>query len=648
MVEMLGDPANASNHRVRFVLHAPSLDYPIAVPFAPADQMSGERIMNEIQRVLNSNQNFDIGTGIHINFLTVSIPAMGTSSTAGGLKHRKIIGLNEWAKNKSSIITIRVGGNNCLMAAIAIGRALICDKKLGYHRETLQKKLMYELAFELDSAGVLTRINTDCQATSGSGKLTVNDLDHIGAYMPTYCIAMYDANCEGDVVHIVNPNAENHIDLLYDDGAHHVDVITSMKAIFQVNFYCCKCHSGHRTRSHLCPASCCVLCYHPECLNTLLYTNEEPTRCPTCHLRLKTTQCIDSHIGAICATYSYCIDCGITYKKEYGCSHVCGYTRCKTCQVQYPTNTHNNAVHPAQTPSKHECFIVIPPLGGCKTRKRCRPNDVDAVQDNDASLYDTYQGSLASEDADDDVTGDSTGSTRARGIKDSNIFAFDIETDQSDDGNHRPNLLVMEPLAPANAEPTFFSGYNCIDAFCREILVDKHNAKIKQLFFAHFGSGFDFLPILRWLYDNKKFLPKLIISGNKILSMTVGHKRFLDSFLFIPIPISAFSKTFDIKEHKKGHFPHLLSTPSNQSLIGESGWFPEKELFGITRMNFKSVEEFSKWHEHQSCLYARDRLQYSFAKELRGYCLSDVRVLKHGILTFRALIQKLTGSTRST
>jgi hypothetical protein len=636
MVEMLGAPGAAANHRVRFVLHAPSLDYPIAVPFAPSDQMSGSRIMDEIQRVLNSNQHFEIGDGIHINFLSVSLPSMGTFSAAGGVKRRKIIGLNEWTKSKRTIITTRVDGNKFLLAALAVGRALARGEKHRYSQEELQKKLMLELTVELERAGVSS--THDPQVTVSNEKLTIDDLDRFGTYLTSFCIALYDANFLRSIVHVVNPNAEQHIDLLYDGLAQHVDAIRSMKAVFQVNFYCYKCHRGHKTQAHLCIASCCVLCRQPGCLNTLLYTCQEPTRCPACRFTLKTNECLTSHTDSACSTYTYCVECCLTYKKEYGYRHVCGHTRCRTCQVTYPIGTHSGSSDP---PREHECFIVIPGAGG-KTRKRCRPGEeLTAATEGDD---DDDQASITTAAEEDTMDFGVDESQNTRGVNDSHIFAFDIETDQSDDGNHKPNLLIMEPLAPLNAEPTVFTGYDCIKSFCEQILVDKDNAKLKQLFFAHFGSGFDFLPILRWLYDYQKFLPDLIVTGNKIISMTIGNKRFLDSFLFIPIPLSAFSKTFDIKEHKKGHFPHLLSTPENQTLIGEPGWFPEKNLFGVTRMSFKNMKEFNKWHDEQSGAYAIDRnLQYNFAKELQGYCLSDVRVLKHGILTFRALIQKLTG-----
>ena len=43
--------------------------------------------------------------------------------------------------------------------------------------------------------------------------------------------------------------------------------------------------------------------------------------------------------------------------------------------------------------------------------------------------------------------------------------------------------------------------------------------------------------------------------------MRVGNKRFIDSYLFIPIPLANFTKTFGLKELRKGFFPHYLTSP---------------------------------------------------------------------------------------
>ena len=50
----------ADNDLVRFVLQSRSLDYPISLPFMPRHELNAKRIMGEVQRVLQSNEEVDL------------------------------------------------------------------------------------------------------------------------------------------------------------------------------------------------------------------------------------------------------------------------------------------------------------------------------------------------------------------------------------------------------------------------------------------------------------------------------------------------------------------------------------------------------------------------------------------------------------
>ena len=53
-------------------------------------------------------------------------------------------------------------------------------------------------------------------------------------------------------------------------------------------------------------------------------------------------------------------------------------------------------------------------------------------------------------------------------------------------------------------------------------------------------------------------LPKVLLMGTKILSIEFRHVKIIDSYSFIPMGLDKFAKSFNIKEHKKGFFPHLI------------------------------------------------------------------------------------------
>lgn len=386
--------------------------------------------------------------------------------------------------------------------------------------------------------------------------------------------------------------------------------------------------------------------------------------CNVCGVSSKTNECLLTHKKLdLCQQFHTCPACNQIMKRINKATHFCGHAFCNICKSLYP----KERKYGKQTTETHQCFVQRPSA----MRKRKETTTTTLVEGSSLSTnnqpdsskrprYSTDQEvsmELTTMDNDDDdrpheeeeistytktapmdiVVDDTPTKT------DEKIFVFDIETDQSSD-THKPVMLIVESISTSNTTTaTVFKGYNCIDDFCTAIFKDDEQKHVKQTYFAHFGSGFDFLPILEWLHTEARFLPQVIMQGTRILSMRVGEKKFLDSFLFIPIPLANFSSTFNIDEHKKGYFPHYLSTPQNQNYVGAPGQFPHKDLFGAGSFTVgKKSDAFNLWHAEQCAVYYQSGKQYNFAKELEEYCRSDVKVLKHGILKFRQLIEKLT------
>ena len=45
---------------VRFITHSPQLEYPISLPFMPRERLTVDRILAEIERVIQSNDAFKL------------------------------------------------------------------------------------------------------------------------------------------------------------------------------------------------------------------------------------------------------------------------------------------------------------------------------------------------------------------------------------------------------------------------------------------------------------------------------------------------------------------------------------------------------------------------------------------------------------
>ena len=82
---------------------------------------------------------------------------------------------------------------------------------------------------------------------------------------------------------------------------------------------------------------------------------------------------------------------------------------------------------------------------------------------------------------------------------------------------------------------------------------------------------------------------EILLTGSKVLVIKFGEITIKDSINFIPMALSKIPKTFDLKELKKGYFPHLFNTPENQDYVGN---VPNKKFYNL---EFMSVKERTKF-----------------------------------------------------
>ncbi|XP_018334518.2 uncharacterized protein LOC108743448 [Agrilus planipennis] len=113
-----------------------------------------------------------------------------------------------------------------------------------------------------------------------------------------------------------------------------------------------------------------------------------------------------------------------------------------------------------------------------------------------------------------------------------------------------------------------------------------------------------------------------------VTALTYHTNTFLDSSNFIAGPLAEFPKTFDLKELKKGYFPHFFNTSENQNYIGE---LPAAKYYGPDVMKTKQREAFLAWHTSR----INENYVFDFQRELHDYCDSDVDILRRGCLEFR-------------
>lgn len=130
-----------------------------------------------------------------------------------------------------------------------------------------------------------------------------------------------------------------------------------------------------------------------------------------------------------------------------------------------------------------------------------------------------------------------------------------------------------------------------------------------------------------------------------MISLSVGTVKIIDSYNFLPMPLSALPKALGIEELCKGHFPHLLNT---KEMPTEDMEWPDAYFFQPATMKPKSYADFMNWYKDQNGKVNSSFIIFSgpfetntilkvfnLKSELIKYCKSDVDVLMKSCLKFR-------------
>ena len=289
----------------------------------------------------------------------------------------------------------------------------------------------------------------------------------------------------GTFLKCYSQGAQQNIDLLYDAQNRHVDLVTSMKGLFDARHYCCSCHKAFSTVKHLCSVSGCLLCRQPGCLNRTGFINlsqlnwttssndlsktprqSRVFQCDRCRLKVRSQKCLDCHVtSGVCHLYTLCPTCDNTVPKRAFSNHICSKKRCSTCSVHYSLSDRKNTSSPS---SEHQYFVQKP--------KRCIEREIpdgdtgNEFPDCEIMAGENYREEVEKEDpmtqikrrkmsnasVDDDGTvtfRDQPANNFARAPSHDKLWVFDIETDQScgNEGLHKPLLLAAESLTGVGA-----------------------------------------------------------------------------------------------------------------------------------------------------------------------------------------------------
>ena len=156
----------ADNDLVRFVLQSRFLDYPISLPFMPLHELNAERIMGEVQRVLQSNEQVSLQSGMQVHVVHVGMPQGGVAS-----RKRKHYGfkLSKFLDSKKSVLRIQNKDSLCLARALLTDIARQ-DKDPEWNSIRMGRKEQRLLAQQLHQKAGVPKVSVDFRKLTNSKK----------------------------------------------------------------------------------------------------------------------------------------------------------------------------------------------------------------------------------------------------------------------------------------------------------------------------------------------------------------------------------------------------------------------------------------------------------------------------------------------
>ena len=320
------------NDQVRFMLRSDQLQTPIVIPFCSLEELTSEKVLSHVEKVVQSNEEFRLNNTVNIDLIRVEMPQ------GSGRHKRNIVDIREYLKKKTSVIPINNKDDLCLARALVVSIAKI-EKDPQYAQiRRPHSTVQHERAFDLHEA-----------ANVPLGPSGLDEVELFQQHLVNYQIIVVSGDHNNSIIYPreppANPNPEKSIYLYYQ--ANHFDVITSLPGFLNKSYFCHRCHKPyHHTTDHLCKGQC------RSCRGFDCHVQGDGIVCNECDRVFKNQACYDRHKEPIngggrsgCEAIRKCPKCGEAMAvRRTGKGHVCG-NHCPTCKVIYQKGT------------DHKCYI---------------------------------------------------------------------------------------------------------------------------------------------------------------------------------------------------------------------------------------------------------------------------------------------------
>lgn len=378
---------------------------------------------------------------------------------------------------------------------------------------------------------------------------------------------------------------------------NHYQAISSATSFMCAGLTYCHVCKESRDRSHVCEKSC-ARCKNQIDHNAIIAEKEaddpdykhQYVECAFCTRKFVNAECLTTHIERTkCDQYWRCEKCRERFnsKEIDPDSHVCGQIKCRNCktyELPWP---------------KHQCFVQ---------RKVPKP---------------------------------ATKETKEGEVK---LLFADIESTQDieskDDNGKVVRKHVVNVVCTQKACGKEWDVMRTISDWVDELLKPKWRG---YTVIFHNGSGYDCHLVGEEIVKRKlSFVPQFS-GGSRLREMTVYPTkcksakqkiRFIDSMMFLGIPLASFTSAFGLKT-KKGFYCHFANKSQGNKwhkLLKDI----DREDFGYSMMNSEKQQEFMVWYTENA------ESNWDNDKELIDYCTADVTLLREGCMKFRQIVMDIT------
>lgn len=570
--------------------------------------------------------------------LNVSLHVIWVKPHVGGAPSAVQDAVSDLLKMKKSIIRVKNKDDNlCFARAMAILIVRMCTYAGGREKiaplvDRLEADYVDRTAYpNLGLAYSSCKSGGRIQKTLALALHDIADTTHADGVdlseIPKFEMAMqvkvmvYDARAGFGYAFKSSADPNLPIFRLVMDGAHY-HALTTLKGLKNMSYECDTCDIAYSNKdNHKRCVRRCTVCLTRDC-DFLKTDNEDRvwTKCDNCNRYFGTEMCYVNHMesvkrgdGTTSATCEIRKKCGKRGCKTFdpfmykGATrpHMCGDTKCPNCDEVVSRGL------------DHKCFITKKDLK--KKVDKFLFFDFECEQSTGVHKVTHAVASYAS---DESFTVFSSKAPPPLVIEDWEQDNLDCTQELEEMGEEK-GCCSKEP---DDAFP------DVGDEFCQWVFHLKTHRGFTAI--AHNGQGYDFQFILKWALDRNIAPTKVIRAGQKIKHMVIQGVRFIDSLSFLAMPLSAFPKTFGLKEMKKGYFPHYFNVPAHRRYVGV---YPPPASYGCDSMSERGRADFLDWHKTKTSEV------FDFQHEIVEYCKSDVKILKEGCMALREKFLEVAG-----